>query len=253
MVAVIAEALAVYVFALPVVRQAYQHQASQPEQPLTQAAILRFHLPLATTSLLTLIVQPVTAAALARMDDPKLTLAAWPVVFTTLLVLRGWGMALQETTVAQAAQPTSFAPLRDFSRSVALVTSLVTALLAFTPLLDLHLQYVMSLESNLWSFVRVGLQVSILLPAATALTSWLRGLLVAAKRTDAVYQGMGINLALNIIVLVVGVALGLPGVPMAAAALLVAICGEYLYLRRRYNAVARGQTTTTLGEPLQVR
>jgi hypothetical protein len=252
MVAVIAEALAVYIFALPVVRQAYQDHAVQPEQPLTQAAIFRFHLPLATTSLLTLIVQPVTAAALARMDNPKLTLAAWPVVFTTLLVLRGWGMALQETTVAQAAAPTSFAPLRDFSRSVAVVTSLVTALLAFTPLLDLHLAYIMSLEASLWPFVRIGLQISILLPAATALTSWLRGLLVAAKQTSAIYQGMGINLMVNVAILVAGVVLNLPGVPVAATGLLFAISIEYIYLRRRYDAVARRQTVPTIGEPLQV-
>jgi len=249
MVGVIAEAIATYLFALPVVRRAYLTQAQASANPLTMRSILQFHLPLATTSLLALAIQPITAAALARMEQPTLTLAAWPVVFTTLLVLRGWGMALQETTVAQSAEPSAWQPLRDFTLIVAAATTLATALLAFTPLLDLHLHSVMSLEPELWGFVRAGLQLSLLLPALTALISWLRGLLVAARKPAAVYQGMGINVVINGVMLMVGVAFDLPGIPTAALALSLAITIEYVYLRRRYTTLTRNQGVATVGEP----
>lgn len=241
MIAVLSEALATYLFALPLVRRVYADNAP-PEHPLTWRAILQFHVPLAATSLLTLLVQPLTAAALARLQAPTATLAAWPVVFTSLLVLRGWGMALQETTIAQAGDSRSFRPLRDFTLIVAATTSFVAALLAWTPLLDWYLGSVISLRPNLHDLVRFGLQIGCLLPALTALTSWQRGLLVAAKTTSSVYRGMGLNLLVNMTALIVGVMFQLPGILVAASALFLAIVAEFVYLQRRYTAVVQEQS-----------
>ena len=242
MVGVLSEALATYLFALPLVRRVFAAASETTTLPLTWPAILRFHVPLAATSLLTLLVQPLTAAALARLALPTLTLAAWPVVFTTLLVLRGWGMALQETTIAQASDQRSLLPLRDFTLMVAVTTSLVATVIAWTPMLNWYLGQVIGLNPNLHSLVRYGLQIGCLLPALTALTSWLRGLLVAAKTTQAIYQGMALNLLVNGLALIVGVWLQLPGIMVAAVALLLAISVEYLYLQRRYLSITRASS-----------
>jgi hypothetical protein len=245
MAGVLSEAVATHFFALPVVRRAYANQEIVSEQPLTLAAILQFHVPLAATSLLTLLVQPLTAAALARLPMPTETLATWPVVFSLLMVLRGWGLSLQETTIAQAADPRALRPLRDFTFIVAAATSGAAALLAFTPLLDGYLRTVISLDPQLWGYVRTGLLLLLLLPGLTALVSTLRGLLVAAGTTQNVYQGMGLNLALHCVLLVGGVALQLPGIVVAAVAVLVATVVEYLYLQRRYGVVAQRRSTAT--------
>jgi progressive ankylosis protein len=213
------------------------------------AAIFRFHMPLAATSLLTLLAQPLTAAALARLPLPTETLATWPVIFSTMLVLRGWGLALQETAIAQASNRQAQQPLRDWTLIVAAGTSFAALLLAFTPLLNLYLRAVISLDPQLWSFVRVGMQVLLLLPGLTALTSWLRGLLVAAGTTGSVYRGMGVNLAVNGVLLLLGVALQLPGILVAAVALMVASGVEYVYLQRRYSAVAEARRASTAAEP----
>ena len=45
--------------------------------------------------------QPMTGAALAYLPQAERTLAAWPVVFMILLILRGLGLTVQEATVAQ--------------------------------------------------------------------------------------------------------------------------------------------------------
>jgi hypothetical protein len=233
MTGVLSEALATYLFALPLVRRVYTADRTVPAAPLTLGAIAHFHMPLAATSLLTLAVQPLTAAALARMPASDLTLAAWPVAFSTLLILRGWGMALQETTVAQAAQPDAQPSLRRFTFIVATITAAAAAVLGWTPLLDVYLGRVLGVDPMLWSFVRSGLQLALLLPAFTALVSWQRGSLVAAKRPGSVYGGMGINLAIYAAVLFVGVWQQWPGIPVAASALLLAIVIEYWFLHGR--------------------
>jgi hypothetical protein len=248
MAGVISEALATHMFALPIVRRAYIAGQRSAEQPLTLPAILRFHVPLAATSLLTLVAQPMTAAALARMPNPTETLATWSVVFSAMLVLRGWGLALQETTIAQASDDRAWQPLRDFTLMVAAATSFAAALLAFTPLLDLYLRTVITLDPHLWGQVEKGLQVLLLFPAVTALTSWLRGLLVVAGTTGSVYRGMGVNLAVNGVLLALGAVVQLPGMIVAAVAMLVASCIEYLYLQRRYATIR--QRTATAAKPL---
>jgi hypothetical protein len=244
MAGVLSEALATHLFALPVVRRAYVRSQIESEQPLTLAAILQFHVPLAATSLLTLLVQPLTAAALARLPMPTETLATRPVVFSLVMVLRGWGLSLQETTIAQAADVRALQPLRDFTLIVAAATSGAAALLAFTPLLDGYLRTVISLDPRLWGYVRIGVLVLLLLPGLTALVSTLRGLLVASGTTSSIYQGMGLNLAVNGALLLGGVVFQLPGILVAAVAVLMATAVEYLYLQRRYGVVAQRRRAT---------
>lgn len=80
MAGVLVEAAVATLFALPVLRErVLPHREAKPT--LTQRAIWRFHLPLAGTTLLTLLVHPLTAAALARLPQPELAIAAWQVVF----------------------------------------------------------------------------------------------------------------------------------------------------------------------------
>src|SRR5579859_7279648 len=137
MAAVAVEAVATTWFARPIVRRDVLPRPLSGE-PLTQRAILQFHAPLAATTLLTLLAQPMTSSALARLAAPRATLAAWPVTFMVLLVIRGWGLALQEITVAQARDPRARPALRRFAWLVGAVSSGAVLLLAATPLLRLY-------------------------------------------------------------------------------------------------------------------
>jgi hypothetical protein len=251
MVGVTVEAGVIYLMVRGCVRENLLSKTTSAS-PLTLKTILRFHLPLAATSLLALVAQPMTSAALARLAMPRNTLAAWPVVFSTLLVMRGWGMALQETTIAQAKDPRALAPLRGFTLLVAAATSGATALLAFTPLIDLYLRSVLGLAPELVGLARAGVQLALLLPALTAMSSWLRGLLAAAGSTEGVYWGMLINLVTNAVALVVGVTLRLPGVPVAALGLTLAMAMEFLYLQHR-AAASLQQAPSNLGRGWSLR
>ena len=205
-------------------------QLQPPALPLSQRAIWQFHAPLAATTLLTLLAQPLTAAALARLPAPVATLAVWPVVSIVLLVMRGWGLALQEITVSQAKNPEARPALARFALLVGIVTSVVTIVLAVSPLLDMYLGRVLHLPADLWGYAHVGVGVGVLLPLITALGSHTGGLLVAGGQTQYRYRGMAINLATHVSLLAVGVILRWPGMPLAASAFTCAASAEYIYL-----------------------
>ena len=68
--------------------------------PMTYAAVTRFYVPLALTSLLQLGVNPLVAAFLGRGRLPLESLAVQPVVNALVFVFRSMGMAFQEVAIA---------------------------------------------------------------------------------------------------------------------------------------------------------
>jgi len=174
---------------------------------LTLRRVIGFHAPLAATSVLTLLSQPLISAGLARMAFPEQSLAAWPVAFSLVLFTRSFGLAVQEVVIALTDGPETLGPLRRFSLSVALGSVLVLALIAGTPLADLYLREITSVSAELADFVVPGLQAALLLPGLTALQSWLRALLMKGEATVSIYQAMGLNLVITAAALGLGVAL----------------------------------------------
>ena len=147
-----------------------------------------------------------------------------------LLVMRGWGLALQEITVSQAKDPASWPALKRFTWIVGLTTTLVTAIIAFSPLLDLYLGNVLQLPPDLYGYAHIGVGAGLLLPLVSSLSAWAGGLLVASGQTQHRYRGMGLNLATHGGLLAVGVILQWPGMWVAAGAFTVAAFAEYAYL-----------------------
>jgi len=238
MAAVLTEAIATTAFVMPLVRRKLSSHDVDPDTALSQRDIRRFHTPLAATTVLTLLAQPLTSAALARLAEPKVTLAAWPVVYMALLVIRGWGLALQEITVAQARDPGSAPALLRFSTLVGVVTSGFTLLLVATPLLSVYFQEVLHLPRELVPDARLGIAACFLLPLMTALGSRARGTLVALGASKAVYRGMALNLGTHGLLLWLGVLFYLPGMWVGALAFSLAALAEYIYLNRSATAIA---------------
>jgi len=235
MASVFAEAMAITLFALPVVRREVLSVSAPKDSTLSQWDIFRFHAPLAATTLLTLLTQPMTSAALASLDAKESTLAAWPVAFMLILVIRGGCLAVQEITIAQARHAEALPVLQRFAWMVGLLTTLLAGLVAFTPLLDLYLYGILNLPATLYSFVHTGVLAGLFMPLLTALGAWARGLLVVGGATKEVYRGMGVSLVTQGVLLAIGVVLRLPGMWVAASAQTIAAGVEYLYLIRRVH------------------
>ncbi len=233
MAAVVSEAIMTTLFARPIVRREVLTLRRTDLQPVTQGAIWRYHLPLAATSMLALIAGPMTAAALARLPDPRAALAAWPVAFMALLVIRGGAMAYQEITVSQARMAGAPPVLRTFAWWLGWGCTALTLALLATPLLSLYLRSVVHVPAELHGLVRLAVLLGIALPLLTALASWVRGLLMASGKTTDVYRAMVVGLTCHAALLAAGVALRAPAMWVASAAMTAAAAVEFAVLAAR--------------------
>src|SRR5690606_5513736 len=133
-------------------------RAAQPvTPPLTHPGFMRFFLPLVLTSLLSLVVQPIGSAAMARMPMALESLAVWPVASGLLFILRSLGFALNEVVVALLDRPGAYRALRRFSLLLSGALLSVTALVAFTPLATFWFADLSGLPPALTALATLGL------------------------------------------------------------------------------------------------
>ena len=239
MAGVIVEALIITVAVAPLHRNELAERSAGDEshRPLTYRKLFWFHLPLAGTSVLTLLAHPLVTFSLARLDNPTRSLAAWPLVFQLILMARAGAMALPEAVIALTQRPESFRPIRRFSLTLAAISAGGMILLVFTPLLPFYLDGIQDAEPSVASLAAYGTRLFLVFPALFVMVSWLRGLLIGRHSTKAVNVGMAINLVITAVILGVGVGLRYHGLTTAAVALNVAIAIELLYLLWRTQRV----------------
>jgi hypothetical protein len=238
MAGVLAEAIYATIAVQPILQNELAPGSSPSEAPeLTYRGLFWFHLPLAGTSLLTLLVQPLVAFSLARAPNPTLSLATWPVVFQFMLVARAAAFALPEVVIALTNGQSTFRPLRRFSLTLTLGSIMFMLGFLATPLIGFYLLVVQDVTPEVAVIAREGLLIFVSLPALTTLIAWIRGLLIDSRATGIVNGGMAINLVVTGLMLVVGVYMSWPGINAAALALSVAAGIEFFYLWRRVGGV----------------
>ena len=251
MIGVTAEAIYATIAVQPILKDHLGSDASTTvEQALSYRELFWFHLPLAATSLLILLVQPMVSISLSRSSTPTLALAAWSVVFQIMLVMRAPAFALPEVVIALTDGERTFAPLKRFTLSLTAVNSIVMILLALTPLLSFYLFVVQDTTEEVAAMVRVGAFLFIPLPALAIMISWIRGLLIDARTTRIVNAGMAINLALSAVILIMGVQFQWPGISSAAIAMTVAAVAELAFLWWRVGNVLEFPFNV-IGRPLR--
>lgn len=235
---VLAEALYTTLIARPVIREKVLPAVAPDDSPeLTYGELARFHTPLAGTSLLILLIQPLVTSSLARLDQPTLSLAAWPVLFQILLMARAAALALPEVIIARYDRGENFAGLRRFSYALTLVIALAMIVFTFTPLSRAYVYLVQDMTEAAGELVLSNLALFVLYPALAVLTSWLRGLLIQGRVTRQVNVGMALNLATTGLILLVGVQLRWPGLATTALALNLAAAVELIYLAWRTQEI----------------
>jgi len=204
-VGVTAEALFAGVLVRPAVREL--PAVAPGVEPLDWPRLLRFYTPLALTPLLTLVMPLVGSAAMARMAQPMISLAAWPAVHGLVFLFRGVGMAYNEVVVALFDEPHSVPVLRRFALLVGGTAALLLGLLAATPLSTLWFVDAMHLDAELVGPTRIGVLLCVLMPAYQVAQSWYQGVLVASGRTRAVPEAVALYALVAGTALAAGVAL----------------------------------------------
>jgi hypothetical protein len=190
---VIAEASYVGVVVRPVINN--QLKLEPPvEDPLTLRSFLNFYIPLAMTSLLTLLALPIGSAALGRMPFSLPSLAVWPVITGLVFMFRSLGVAYNEVVVALLDTVGSSTYLRKFAIRLALITSFTLGVMAVTPLSRVWFDLVSGLSPTLVEMARIALWLAIPLPAMAAMQSWYQGSLLFGRKTKGITEAVVIYL-----------------------------------------------------------
>ena len=204
---VISEAVYAGLRVRPVLRDQLR-QTATVEEPLTFHTFLDFYTPLAMTSLLNLLVQPIGSAALSRMPDALASLAVWPVVSGLIFMLRSLGFAYNEVVVTMLDEPRALYNLRRFAALLAALTTVLLLIIAVTPLAELWFRRLLALPPSLATRANWGLRIGLPIPGLTVLQNWYQGTLVHSRRTRGITQAMAIFLLTSSTILWAGVRWG---------------------------------------------
>jgi hypothetical protein len=237
---VISEAIYAGIVTQPVIK--HELRTAPPiETPLTLRAFFTFYIPLVLTSLLSLLIQPIGAAALSRMPQAIDSLATWAVVSGLVFMLRSFGVAYNEVVVALLDEFTAAKRLWHFAVYLILFTTGAWLLIIATPLSKFWFQTVSALPVNLATLAQIGIWITIPLPALAVLQSWYQGAILHSQKTQGITEAVAIYLLVNILTLIFGVwwgkMIGLY-VGLASFVLSTLIQSIWLWVRSRHAIYA---------------
>ncbi len=210
-------------------------KAAPPEdEELTFKRFIRFYIPLALTSMMTMFIQPLTSGAISRMPDPIESLAVWSVVSNISNMFRMVGVAYNEVVVALLDKPGSYVALRRFARISSVVMTIIMVLFTITPLSTFLFSYVYNLAIDKVDIARVALSIGIPTVLLNIYLSFFQGIIVNRGRTRVVAEAVAIYLFSLMIVLVVGVITGsYKGIYVASASWMVGLLLQVTWLMWR--------------------
>jgi hypothetical protein len=186
---VLAEAGYTFLRIRPILRNEIR-SAPDAEISLTRRSFLAFYTPLAATSFLTLLIQPMGSAALSRMPQALESLAVWPALSGIVFLFRSFGVAYNEVVVALLDTPGSVKNLRRFMIALSIVTTLMLMIVAATPLSNLWFETISGLPVELARLGQAALWFTLPAPVFGALQSWLQGAMVNRRQTSGITEAV---------------------------------------------------------------
>ena len=230
---VISEALFAGIRVRPVLRERLR-DAERIEPELDWRGFFLFYIPLAMTSLITLLINPLGSAALSRMPRALESLAVWPVVSGLVFILRSMGVAYNEVVVALLDEDGAARPLRRFAWGLAVVSTTLLVLLAASPLADFWFLTFSGLKPELALLARQAVWYALPLPAMNVAQSWFQGVLLHTKRTRPITEAVVLFILVSGMFLLAGVVWqGLPGLYIGWLAFSVGGIAQSIWLSLR--------------------
>jgi hypothetical protein len=228
---VFTEATFSHIIARKTIREKFSGEISQPDKaPLKYGELLNFNWPLTASNLIFLIARPLVSAALARGLHPIDDLTAWPVLSSFLFLTRSPAAALPEVVIGLYEEEKEKNSLCTFSLVVGFVLSALLTMITFTRLGQIYFEDIIDLTPHLADVATSGLIVALALPTIFAYLYYLRGKMTAQRKTLPITIAMVVELVVMAIVLVIGIGMNLPGVPLASASLSLGMGADILAL-----------------------
>ena len=235
---VVSEAVFIGIKVRPVINNQLRHEP-EANPPLTKASFLRYYIPLALTSLITLISQPLISTALSRMPMTLDSLAIWPVLSGLLFIFRSPGVAYNEVVVTLLDNPNSYRKLKMFAMIITSVTSILLLLITLTPLSSFYYSKVSALPAALITLGNTALWFSLFIPGANALQSWYQGILLQSGKTRGIPEAVGIFLLVTIVTYIIGILHGkYPGIYIGALGFSLGMVCQTAWLKFKSKTAA---------------
>lgn len=225
-------------FAAIRIRKVFPNIKSAPaaRQALTLKRLIKFYAPLAFTSSLWLLWQPIISAAISRMPNALESLAVWSVTSGLLLVFRSPGVAMNEAIVALLEEKQAFRMLRRFSWVISGSIFAIALIFVLTPLSRLWLANIANLIPDKVAMGRMTLMLALPLGFLSVWISFYQGIIVQKEKTIAVAEAVVAFLVALVGILLTGVITqSVGGVFVASFAFTIAhlVQGLWLMLRSR--------------------
>jgi hypothetical protein len=229
---VLAEAAASRWMAAGIVRQLVSAAPAADEPPLAMRDIARFYVPLAMTSLLAIVVNPLVTFFMGRSRFPIESLAVLPVVTGFAFIFRSGALAYQEVGVALiGGDRGTERPIARVAAGLAVVSAVGLVAVLFTPLALVWFGGVAGLSPALARFAIWPARILAIVPALDYLLSFQRAQLVLARRTRVITAATAVEgLAISLTLLAGIGAFGMVGAMAAATAMLVGRLAGNLFL-----------------------
>ena len=238
---VVSEALFVGWRVQPILRN--ELKFAPPVAPLTWKAFFDFYIPLALTSLLTLVWNPIGSAAISRMPHALDSLAVWSVVTGLNFMFRGGGIALNEVVVALLDQKGTSQGLRYFVTGISVSLTLFYLIFAVTPLANFWFGTVSGLPADLAAMAKIGFWIGLPLPLLNVLQSWYQGAVLVSKKTRGIPESVALFLIMVTLVLGAGVVWGkVPGLYVGMVAFGLANLAQTIWLWVRSREIMKDIT-----------
>ena len=230
---VICEAIYIGIKVKPVIKsQLIPQPEIRPE--LSKKAFLKYYIPLALTSLITLLSQPLVSSALSRMPHALDSLAIWPVLSGLLFIFRSAGIAYNEVVVTLIDKPNSYSSLRKYAFILVSITSGLLLLFTATPLSTIWFKYITALPASLIPLAKTALWLSLLIPGANAFQSWYQGIILHSGKTRGIPEAVALFLAVTIIAYIIGIYLiNIPGLYIGVIGFSLGMVSQAAWLKFR--------------------
>ena len=208
-------------------------------EALTTKRIMRMWVPLAMSWMLMAAEGPLLSAAMARLADPEINLAAYGgIVWPLALIIEAPIIMLLAASTALSTDWDAYRNLRKFMTITSFILTIVHILVAFTPLYYFVVVNVIGAPSEIVEPARWGLMAMTPWTWAIAYRRFQQGAMIRFGHSDAIVVGTGIRLAMDVVMVLIGLQIGgLPGVVVGAGAQALGVTAEAIYSGIRVRAV----------------
>ena len=225
--------------------------------PVRYSDAVRAWIPLAASWLFMGLELPLVSAVMARLPDPKVSLAAYGgVVFPLALLIEAPVIMLLSASTAMSRDDRSYRVGRRVMIALGLTFTAVHALVAFTPLYDLLARRILGVPEDIIEPARLGLRIMTPWTMSIAYRRFQQGVLIRFGRPREVSIGTAIRLGTGAGVLAIGAAMhAWAGIIVGTCAVSMGVIAEAIYAGIRVRSTREGplRAAKAAGEPLTTR